>query len=108
MKQIRALGLFLAVLMGLMPLTASAAGLLYTNSISPVMATGAMPPKGGWTSLKVGESSSKTYLYMVEVGDAGINKACQEGGIQRIHAIDVRVQSYFVFFRRLTTYVYGE
>ncbi|MFM7389579.1 MAG: TRL domain-containing protein [Vampirovibrionales bacterium] len=98
----------LVALLLMLPLPAQAVGILYTNSISPVMATGAKPPAGGWASLKQGRSQSMNYLYLVEIGDAGINKACQQGGVQRVHAIDVHIKSVFIFFKRVTTIVYGE
>ncbi len=83
-----------------------ATGLFYTNSTVPVAATGNILKDS--SCLKKGESSATCILFLVELGDAGINTAAKNGGITKIDFIDVSEKSVFIFFRKITTKVYGE
>lgn len=84
-----------------------AMGLFYTNANYPVTATGVDSPKD-LSTLKQGKSTAINILGCVEYGDAGINKAAQEANIKRINFIDINEKTVFLFFRRITTTVYGE
>ena len=86
---------------------AYALGLFYTNANYPVAATGATSPDD-LTELKKGKSSALNVLGIVEVGDAGINKAAKESNIKKINFIDINEKSVFIFFKKITTTVYGE
>lgn len=85
--------------------SANAMGLFYTDSSYPVTATGT---KVDLTKLKSGKSESINVLFFVEVGDAGIEKAAKAGGISKISFIDINETTVFIFFRKITTTVYGE
>jgi hypothetical protein len=84
-----------------------AMGLLYTNTHYPLLATGATA-KEGVTKLKVGQAQTKNYLFLLERGDASIERIVKEQGIKKIHFVDVQEQSVFIFFRKMTVTVYGE
>ncbi len=82
-----------------------AMGLFYTNSSYPVTATGT---KIDLSKLKSGQSDNINVLWCVEVGDAGIEKAAKDGGINKISFIDINEKTIFIFFKKITTTVYGE
>jgi len=86
---------------------ANAMGLLYTNTDYPITATGVTSPSDLHT-LKQGQSSALNVLGLVEMGDAGINKAAKDGDIKKINFIDINVKTVLFFFGRITTTVYGE
>ena len=58
---------------------------------------------------KVGRASAEGYLWAFALGDAGIQAAARNGGIQTIQHAD---QEYFIvlggLYARLTTVVYGD
>ncbi len=58
---------------------------------------------------KVGRASVESYVWAVALGDAGIQAAARNGGIQTIQHAD---QEYFIvlggLYARLTTIVYGD
>jgi len=85
----------------------NAMGLFYTNIDYPITATGASNGQAP-SSLKSGIGKSMNILGLVETGDAGIREAASNGGIKKIHFIDVNEKSVFFFFRKITTTVYGE
>ena len=58
--------------------------------------------------LKVGTASVTSFLGLFASGDASIQAACQNGGIQQIHYVDYRVESSLGLFAKYTLYVYGE
>lgn len=86
---------------------ANAMGLFYTNANYPVTATGVTSPND-LSSLKQGKASALNVLAFVELGDAGVYKASKESNIKKINFIDVNEKTVFIFFRRITTTVYGE
>ncbi len=83
-----------------------AMGLFYTNSSYPVTATG--QEVKDFSTLKKGSASSTNVLFLVEVGDAGTDRAAKNGGITKISYIDVNEKSVFIFWRKITVSVYGE
>jgi hypothetical protein len=85
----------------------NALGLFYTNVDYPITATGASNGQSP-SSLKKGTGQSMNILGLVETGDAGIREAASNGGVKKIHFIDVNEKSVFFFFRKITTTVYGE
>jgi hypothetical protein len=60
------------------------------------------------TSAKVGTSNYISVAGVVAIGDAGIEAACRNGGITKIHHLDINTFSVLGVFTRRTTYVYGE
>ncbi len=106
MKKNLSLLFFTGLLLAFINLHADAMGLIYTNANYPVTATGATTKN--LESLKEGKSSAINILGLVEFGDAGVNKATKEANIKKINFIDVNEKTYFLFFSRITTTVYGE
>lgn len=103
-KSIILMALFLSAVFVNMP-AANATGLFYTQATYPVIATGACADT---KNLKQGSSKSTNILYLFETGDAGIDAATRDGNISKIHFVDITEKSVFIFFRSLTTTVYGE
>lgn len=85
---------------------ANATALFFTDATYPVTATGADIPD--LTKLRKGQSSSINILWLVEAGDASIDKAMKDGGITKISHIDVNEITVFLFFRKIIVSVYGE
>lgn len=86
--------------------SAKAAGLFYTNATYPVTATGNEVKE--LSTLKKGTAHSTNILFLVEIGDAGINTAAKNGDIKKICYIDVNERMVFIFWRKVTVNVYGE
>ena len=66
-------------------------------------------------TLKRGKSQRTNYLRLIEVGNAGVLKAAENGGISKIHFIEVTREKLYVpmgiipiYFDRFITTVYGE
>lgn len=106
MKRFLLNGLLCVALSLSMATTANAMALFYTDATYPVTATGAEVKD--LSSLKQGESSATSVLFLVEVGDAGVDTAARNGGISKISHIDVNEKTVLFFFRKLTVTVYGE
>ena len=60
------------------------------------------------SSNKVGRASCTNILGIVVTGDASIQEAMKNGGIQKIHHTDYRIESILGVYSKLTTIVYGE
>ncbi|MBL8900541.1 MAG: TRL-like family protein [Planctomycetes bacterium] len=58
---------------------------------------------------KRGESTARSFLWLVALGDAGLQAAAQNGGLTKMHSADVQYVSvlFGLYFSR-TTIVYGE
>jgi hypothetical protein len=58
---------------------------------------------------KRGEATARSFLWLVAVGDAGLQAAAQNGGLTKMHSADVQYVSvlFGLYFSR-TTIVYGE
>lgn len=106
MKKFLLTGLLTIGLSFLLPTKTEAMALFYTDATYPITATGSEVKD--LTVLKKGESSATSVLFLVEVGDAGINTAAHNGGITKISHIDIRETTVLFFFRKLTVTVYGE
>ena len=59
-------------------------------------------------NLKVGTASATSVLGLFASGDASIRAACQSAGIETIHYVDYRSQSFLGLLGKYTVYVYGE
>ncbi len=94
------LAMFLSV-----QLNANATALFFTDATYPVTATGVEVED--LSDLKRGQSSSVNILWLVEVGDASIDKAAKDAGITKISHVDVNEITVLLFFRKLTVTVYG-
>ena len=71
--------------------------------------------KTDYENLKKGASTSVNILRLVEIGNAGIMEAAKEGGIKKIHHVEVRSHKVFIpllflpiYFNEKQTIVYGE
>lgn len=106
MKKILALFLLIIGILIFQNSKSYSMGLFYTNANYPVTATGVKIDD--LSRLKKGESDAINVLWVVEVGDAGVDKAAKNAGIKEISYIDVREQTIFIFFKKITTTVYGE
>ena len=106
MKRLLLMGFFCLVLSILNTQKADAMALFYTDATYPVTATGVEVKD--LTGLKRGQASASSILFLVEVGDAGVDTAARNGGISKISHIDVNEVSVLFFFRKLTVTVYGE
>lgn len=66
--------------------------------------------------LKRGESYRTNFFKFIEWGDAGINKACEDGFIRKIHFIEIEREKISIpflpfipiYLNRYVTVVYGE
>lgn len=79
-----------------------ALGVLYSDVKSPGNVTYNKLGK------KVGSGFYESYLGIVAIGDAGIDKIAKEAGIKKISHIDYQSVNYFVLYAKGTVYVYGE
>lgn len=106
MKKITALFLLVFGILFFQNAKSYAMGLFYTDVNYPVTATGVKV--NDLSELKEGKSEAINVLWVVEVGDAGVDKAAKNGNIKKISYIDVREKTVFIFFKQITTTVYGE
>lgn len=65
--------------------------------------------------LSVGESSKTNILGLIDIGDAGVYRAAKNGGIKKIHYVQVKKEKVYIpfifipiYFTKLVTNVYGE
>lgn len=58
-------------------------------------------------SSKVGEATA-TGIVGVALGDASIETAMKNGGITKVHHVDMKVMSILMVYVKYTTTVYGE
>lgn len=99
--------LCLAMFVMLCGIPANAMGLIYTDATYPMEATGVKTDQP-INCLKKGTSSALGVLFAVEIGDAGLAAAAKNGDIKQVYFVDINEKSVFIFFRRITTTVYGE
>lgn len=96
----------IACLLGLMCVfgwmsAANAEGILYTDSTFPVdTATQTQ------SSAKMGCGTCYNVLGLVEWGNCGLQAAMKDGKISQVHHYDIN-NSGWIFFRKITTQVYG-
>ncbi|MEB3205807.1 MAG: TRL domain-containing protein [Vampirovibrionales bacterium] len=83
-------------------------GYIYSNVTIPQDAAKKTDFNRNTAKLKQGTSSKINILRLIEVGDAGINKAAGSAGITKINYIDVNETSLLILFKTITTTVYGE
>lgn len=102
MKKFLAILAFMTIFTG----QANAMGLFYTNATYPLTATGASVED--LHKLKKGSASTNNVLYIVETGDASIDKAAKNANIKKISHIDINEKTVFIFWRKVTVNVYGE
>lgn len=78
-------------------------GALYTNTRGPFLAT------SNGAAVKSGSASVVSFVGLFTYGDASINRACEKGGITRIHHADYEDYTvFFGFYQKYTIIVYGE
>lgn len=92
-------------------------GYIFTNTSMPVDVSKAENGESNidLSKLKVGESTSRNILHIVEVGDASIDEAAKKAGITKIHHVDSKTTKVFIplgfipiLVRETKTLVYGE
>ncbi len=81
--------------------TVKAEGLLYTESIFPVDTA-----QQTANSSKMGEGTCYNVLGLVEWGNCGLQAAMKNGKMSQIHHYDIE-KSGWIFFKKITTQVYG-
>ena len=66
-------------------------------------------------NLKTGVSVKRNILGLIELGDAGIQQAAKQGGITKIHYVDISVNKVYIpllfipiYAKATQTTVYGE
>ncbi len=77
-------------------------GLIYKNSAGPYQAT------TNNIGSKRGEATAQSILGLIGVGDASIEKAAKNGGIQKIATVDQKSTNFLGIFATSTTIVTGE
>lgn len=97
----------LAIVSMLANLPASATGLFYTNATYPMEATGVKLTRDNYC-LRKGQASATNILSIAEFGNAGVSAAARNGNIRQVYFIDMHEKSIFIFYRKITTTVYGE
>ena len=81
-------------------------GLFYTDINAPILvADSDVSFKHG---LSIGKSSCRNILGLFCVGDGSIHAAVADGHITKIHYIDKRVTSSFIFITEQEVRVYGD
>ena len=106
MKKLLKTAIILAVTAVFAQNSANATALFYTDATYPLTATGAKVEN--LHNLKKGTASTSNVLYLVEVGEAGVEQAAKNGNIKKISHIDVNEKTVFIFWRKITVTVYGE
>lgn len=79
-----------------------ALGIIHTDVKSPGLATSS----GSYS--KVGTASCSSIIGLFATGDASIETAAKNGGITKIHHIDVHSKNILGIIATYTVYVYGE
>lgn len=85
--------------------SANAIGILYEDTILPIIAT--EMKTDNVKKLKCGEAQIFNSFGLIETGHAGIQKAAIRAGITQIHHVDVKTKRV-LFWRTTTVQVYGE
>lgn len=76
-------------------------GIMYNSQKAPLYG-------GRTTGSKKGEASTHNVLMLVGWGDCSINAAAKNGNIKTVKNVDYDLLSFFIFYQRFTTIVYGE
>ena len=76
-------------------------GMIYTDVTGP----GGVGSASGFS--KVGQAEA-TGIICVATGDASIEAAMKDGGITKVHHVDVKYMSILGLYGKATTTVYGE
>ena len=79
-------------------------GILYTDVEYPIAATSHTPA----SSPKKGTATCKSYLGLIAVGEASVQKAAQDAGITKITHIDWDAENILGLYGVYTVTVYGE
>lgn len=85
--------------------SAHAYGILYEDTIVPIIATDMKTDNV--KNLKCGEAQIFNQFGLIETGHAGIQKAAIRAGITQIHHVDVKTKRV-LFWKTTTVQVYGE
>lgn len=77
-------------------------GLIYTGTTAPVAVT------SNEGASKVGTAKAISVLGLVATGQAGVQNACKNAGITKIHHVDEKAVSVLGIFASYEVIVYGE
>ena len=77
-------------------------GFAYTNMSTPLLVTASQEKP-----TKVGRATVRSIMGFYASGDASVETAARNGGISRIHHVDVETQSILGVIADVTTVVYG-
>lgn len=84
------------------------AGMLYTEVTSPAQNLTVAVDKDA-QSMRKGEASNMAILGLLAFGDAGVNAAMENGGIEKVHHVDHTVHHFlYLIYASNKTVVYGE
>lgn len=77
-------------------------GFAYSHTASPLMVTASQEKP-----TKVGRSTMRSIFGWYASGDASVDTAARNGGITRIHHVDIESQTILGVIADITTVVYG-
>jgi hypothetical protein len=99
-----AIGLALLVSSCAVNMNSPVMGGLYTDVKAPLK----FDVSNDVSATKVGTATCKSILGAVAIGDAGVDAACKEAGIKKIHHVDYQSTNILSFYATYTILVYGE
>ncbi len=99
--------ILLVTLISLFLAATAQAGVIFTNTKEPVTATSAT------RGVRLGDSTSTTFLWMITIGDASIDTAARKASITQISHVDKSQMAVLgipgcCLFGTTTTEVYGQ
>lgn len=109
MKKIKILLLGFAILFGTSFMFSSCAlvgvGLFTDIKATPMMLATRMDAS---TFSKEGKAESSNILGLINTGDCSVTEAMKNGGITKIHHVDIQTVNYLGLFGKTICHVYGE
>jgi hypothetical protein len=66
------------------------------------------PLDAGVQATKTGEATATTILGLIATGDASVDAAMKNGGITKVHHIDIKAHNILGIIGKFTLVVYGE
>lgn len=76
-------------------------GILWTDQTAPLF-------PGGSPGTAEGRAYAHNILFLAGWGNAGLEAAMRDGGIQQVKHTDYRIQNYLLVYQRFTIIVRGE
>ena len=85
----------------------SGCGVIYTDIKTPMPTLNLQANADNQN--KIGKASCVSYVWVVGTGDCSVAAAMKNGGINKIHHVDIEIKSiFFGIHEKYTTVVYGE